>query len=911
MDKVFFISGLLVGSSFALNVSAQEAPVSASGVELEEIVVTAEKREANLQKTAMSIQVYSGEDLVKEGKKRVDEIMQGVAGVATRDSNIGNVFFIRGVDAGGGNGAAAIATPTTVPVMVDGAYQARRETVRGGTLDLAQVEVMRGTQSTNLGANALAGAVSLVTNKPVLGEYQAKASLELGNYNLFSGEGVANIPLADRHAIRIAYAQNNRDGYLSSDAGNSRLTNGRIRYRYQPSDTLDFVLTGGRQIIGGNGVQLGNLTYSGVWEPYNASRAAANCSTTVTTNCYVTRMGFPYLYGLLPTPGQTYKDRKNPWDDGLPKNPWPNYPGSDTIINTVALEVNWDTPIGKFTAIPTIERARFTSVSSPDGTGTYFISEDVKTPTNQLDVRLASKDGARLNWLVGGWYFKTRQSGPFEFAGFPPQEEYTGCGPTNNSPQIINNGSNVCRNTTFADGGVETKSLYGNLTFKLTEALRLKAGLRSSSDNKFHTYSLSRRQGGYDYIGGSGTSSGPTFTRVATPAGQTACPTYACVGGFNYANFTGYKLASYEHTWSKVSWSTGIEYDVLPNAMAYASYQTGYQPGILNVMGASGSVGAGTAAPAPTYGPENTSKQATLGFKSRWLQNKLQFNVEAFQIDIDSRPFGGTNSNLVVVGNAADSQCAFLSPGALSGSVALSQPAVPGNYSCLVPLAQLVADNRSRGVDIELNYLPTAKDRIDLSFEYLDAIYSGRPNLSGFNPTAQSIMDSATNNTAPGTTPLATSDPAQASALATNLLNLYNARLDSFVGKQLQNASKYSANLNYQHRFVFNNDNSVSPRINAEYKSAYWTQGGTIPPTGYGLVDLLDERSLLRQDGYVLWNAGLEYATSDGKFSMNAYVKNIQNKPVMINIGGEPGVTVNYVSLLPPRTYGVIFNLRL
>jgi hypothetical protein len=350
--------------------------------------------------------------------------------------------------------------------------------------------------------------------------------------------------------------------------------------------------------------------------------------------------------------------------------------------------------------------------------------------------------------------------------------------------------------------------------------------------------------------------------------------------------------------------------------MAYLGYQTGYQPGILNTMGATGTEATGTAAPAPTFGPENTSRQITLGLKSRWMDNKLQLNAELFQISMKDRPFGGTNSNLVVVGNAADPQCQTFAPPTLASNVGASRPAVPSNYSCLAPAVQLVADNQTKGLDIEFNYLPTANDRLDLSLEYLDAIYSGRPNLSGFNPTVQTIIDSANINTAPpfvpaGTPTLFATNPALATQLATSLLATYNARLDAFVGKQLQNASKYSANFSYEHRFALGNGSSLSPKINAEYKSAYWSQGGTFPPTGFGQVDLLDKGSLVKQDGYVLWNASVDWATSDGKFSLNAYVKNIQNKPIMLNIGGEPGVTVNYVSLSPPRTFGAVFSVKL
>ena len=226
-----------------------------AGYELEEVVVTAELREVNLQKVATSIQVTSGEELRKEGKKRIDEIMAGAVGIQTQDSQNGVSFFIRGVDSGGVNGVSS------TPVLVDGVAQSRGEAVRGGTLDLARAEVMRGPQSTTLGANALSGAVSLVSNKPVF-QYEASTSLDVGNYHNATMEGVMNVPLADNQAVRVAYSSQKRDSYYSNGAGDSDLTNLRLKYRWQPSNTLDMTATFSHQNIGGNGVtQLTLRTY--------------------------------------------------------------------------------------------------------------------------------------------------------------------------------------------------------------------------------------------------------------------------------------------------------------------------------------------------------------------------------------------------------------------------------------------------------------------------------------------------------------------------------------------------------------------------------------------------------------------------------------------------------------------------
>jgi iron complex outermembrane receptor protein len=148
------------------------------GLQLEEVIVTAEKREVDLQKTPISIQVYSGEDLKKQGKQRIDEIMGGVIGVTMQTDGGGSVVFnFRGLNTGLG-AAPGTPNPGGVALVIDGITQDRSDTLRGGTVDLAQVEVARGTQNSNLGAGSFAGSVSLVSNAPVLGKYEGNGSVQ-------------------------------------------------------------------------------------------------------------------------------------------------------------------------------------------------------------------------------------------------------------------------------------------------------------------------------------------------------------------------------------------------------------------------------------------------------------------------------------------------------------------------------------------------------------------------------------------------------------------------------------------------------------------------------------------------------------------------------------------------------------
>ena len=242
------VASALVLASLSGTAAAQNKAAAASN-ELQEVIVTAERREVNLQKVSISIQVKDGDDLRKTGKKRIDAIMQGTVGIQAQDSQVGVTFFVRGVDSSGGMGNVV-----AVPVIVDGVAQSRSESVRAGTLDLARAEIMRGPQSTTLGVNALAGAVSLVSNKPVF-ERVVSGNLTVGNYNLRQFEGVLNLPLTSNQALRFAFSKEQRDGYISSGAGDSDLTNARVKYRWQANDKADLLATVSHQNIGGNGVQ--------------------------------------------------------------------------------------------------------------------------------------------------------------------------------------------------------------------------------------------------------------------------------------------------------------------------------------------------------------------------------------------------------------------------------------------------------------------------------------------------------------------------------------------------------------------------------------------------------------------------------------------------------------------------------
>jgi iron complex outermembrane recepter protein len=797
---VFLISGLT-------NVFAQET--KADEFTLEEITVTAQKREMNVQKTPVSIQAVTGEELTEEAKTRLDEIMQGVVGVASQGGQVGDSFYMRGVGTGNFGPPTGGLDQPAVAVMMDGVYQQRGEIVRGGTLDVARVEIMRGTQSTTLGGSSLAGAVSLVSNSPVF-KYEGSGSLELGNYHLVDVQGMLNIPLAENQALRFAYSTDKRDGYLSSGAADSDLTNARIKYRLQATDNINIVTTLYHQNIGGNGVNNSILTYDGYWEGYDQTKVDAN------PNYYTHTMGVQPILGHVA--GVKYDQRDNPWDDGYPADVWPNNPFRHTNIDQYSAEVHWDLGIGNLTMTPSYQKAHFKSTEQPRGNN--YRAEDQLQKTKQLDMQLASPSDSTLVWLGGIYYYDVDYSGK----QVTVEMNYSDCAARGVSSPDENT---FCWQATANSG--TTYAAYGNFTYPVLDRFRIDAGLRYTHDKK------------------------STISSTSDQHGTVLGPNTPYVFG-NPAN---------EATWKSATYRVGAEYDVTEQAMFYALYATGYQPG--------------TFAMGSTTGKQEL-EQITAGLKSRWFDKKLQVNLEGFQSTYHNRPLDGGLSYFMP--GYSSSQCGAGGPPDPNADPFYYEAST--NSACFSSgQGVTVPKMNSEGADLTISWVVTETDKLDASAEYLHSIQK-TPQL-------------------PVKADLAYIKTKMPEDVATALYNGVVAVANSYEGLTLQNSPKWSANASYSHIFTLPSGSTLTPKINMEYKAAYWSMGG-----GPG-ADIANHEAA-DQAAYTLWNAYLAWNSADGQFNVNAYVKNIQNKPILTNVGSESGYKT--VTLSSPRTLGVVFSAR-
>lgn len=147
---------------------------------LEEIIVTATKREQTLQDVPVAVTVTSVETINKASIQDVTDLASIVPSlrVTTLQTSTQTNFLIRGF----GNGANNPGIEPSVGVFIDGVYRSRSAGAISDLVDIERVEVLRGPQSTLFGQNASAGVISVVTKKP---EFQFGTMIEgtLGNYN--------------------------------------------------------------------------------------------------------------------------------------------------------------------------------------------------------------------------------------------------------------------------------------------------------------------------------------------------------------------------------------------------------------------------------------------------------------------------------------------------------------------------------------------------------------------------------------------------------------------------------------------------------------------------------------------------------------------------------------------------------
>lgn len=233
----------MVLPSFIAMTSLGESHVAHAGIELEEIVVTAQKRVERLVDVPLSITAVSGDQLAKAGVTSTADLAKVSPGFNYQESQYGTpVFGIRGISFFDFSSASSPA----VSVYVDQVPLPLSILTRGAMLDVERAEILKGPQGTLFGQNSTAGAVNYIAAKPT-DEFAAGVDATYGRFDRADVSGYVSGPLSDTLGIRVAVKSEQRDDYQRSitrddEAGQRDFLAGRIILDWEPTDTVRFEL---------------------------------------------------------------------------------------------------------------------------------------------------------------------------------------------------------------------------------------------------------------------------------------------------------------------------------------------------------------------------------------------------------------------------------------------------------------------------------------------------------------------------------------------------------------------------------------------------------------------------------------------------------------------------------------------
>lgn len=459
--------GFIAGLTLPLHVAAQEGPLSPEDAartdeassansmrsRLDEIVVTAQKREENLADVPVSVVSVGVEEMEERGLETLEDITKAVPNVSTNSTNLVTHYYVRGI----GSGSEG-SFEQSVVVVVDGVPTNSITTTTGMFLDMQRMELLRGPQGTLFGKNTVAGVFNIVTASPS-NEWEAKINAQIGEYSTQRYEGMVNVPIVeDLLAMRLLAGYTERGGYVYNT--------------FHEQNDGDFeTLSFGAKI----GLSLGNVSV----------RLNANYSEIENPR------GYGYQAIEFPEDLEIYATSADPQfesniDYQSSKN-MDEYTFSENY--NVSLKVDWDINdyVLSFTA-GRFETLDFVVIYDGDYSPAHLIDFRIYQPdtisNNFAEVKLTTPEDAlfnnRFDFVSGAFY------GFDEIAYYVPVAiGAVSCIPgvplTPVCPGPGGGAAAAERIDIYQNTSTSSFGLYGQGTFKLLENLDLIGGLRYSS----------------------------------------------------------------------------------------------------------------------------------------------------------------------------------------------------------------------------------------------------------------------------------------------------------------------------------------------------------------------------------------------------------------------------------------------
>jgi iron complex outermembrane recepter protein len=232
------------GADAAADRATRPARASRSRL-VEEIVVTAQKREENLQDVPIAVAAFSAEMLDAKGIDDVKGLAINTPGLVYNQIAGYSILYMRGI----GSDAFIPSADASIATYIDGIYYPFNQGLAQSFGAVQRVEVLKGPQGTLFGRNSTGGAINVVTRKPDLQETSSEVQVSYADYDQLYTRAHVNVPLHDAFALSVSGLYNREDPYydlisLQRGRAGPDVTRGfRAKLRWAPSDSLDLVYT--------------------------------------------------------------------------------------------------------------------------------------------------------------------------------------------------------------------------------------------------------------------------------------------------------------------------------------------------------------------------------------------------------------------------------------------------------------------------------------------------------------------------------------------------------------------------------------------------------------------------------------------------------------------------------------------
>lgn len=651
--------------------TATPAPAddAAQDTGLTDIIVTAQRRDENLQKAAIAVSAVAGDTLTKQSITEATDLTRLVPALQVAPAASFTQIYLRGVGTFGANAFAE----QGVAFNLDGVYLSRPAAPAGLFYDLERMEVLKGPQGTLYGRNATGGAVNIITAKPKLGQTSGFVNAEYGNYDAMKASAALNLPVGEQVALRVSGQYSRRDGYFNDGYDDENTKAVRAQLRGETGTGLDATLSVDYADVGGQGS-------GGTIMPllFGKGDARLGPSDPRVIAAYVGRTP------TAPVPQVIANDQ------GFQNN----------RFFGVSATINADLGFAKLTVIPAYRK---TDLDFESYASSFLIDVVEKSDQSSLEARLGAQSGP-VNWVVGAYYF----------------------GEHVDAQQRFDQGSNGTRINSRLQ--TESYAAFGQATVSLSDRFRVTGGIRYTKDNKKQDTVAAT----LPFVG---------FVPGVFPLQPIILniPT----------------IATTDIDFKKTTWKAGVEFDVGPRSLLYASVATGFKSGVLY-----SAVGRNYSA------PENL-RAYTIGSKNRFLDNRLQLNAEAFWWDYKDQQ----------ISHLGPVQVASTPAGPIFGPVFLTENAGAATI---------------RGAEVELLFQPTPDDLFSANVQYLDAKYDDLRYQAYSTTGPAPVIGCAVTPTS----------QIGASAAA----RIYNVDCS---GRPVVNAPKWAVNLGYERTFDLNGSGKI------------------------------------------------------------------------------------------------------